>query len=77
MESSRRGDHDKLRRLGRNPGERGRDYHAIMVSGQHVWKDFGFDKKGTQLEILFPKGNHAGLERRSFLISQPLLQKDT
>ena len=33
------------KRLRRNCGERGRDYHAMMVSGQHVWKDFGFGKK--------------------------------
>ena len=35
----------------------GRDYRAIMVSGQHVWKDFGFGKKGIKRKTWFQEDN--------------------
>ena len=64
------------KRLRRNCGERGRDYHAMMVSGQHVWTTFGFGKKGIKGETWFREGNKRGLERRSFLISPLWLKKE-
>ena len=60
--------------------ERGRDYHAIMVSGQTYGRILNSARKGFKGETSFPKrkiGNQAGLERGSFLRSPPWLQKET